>query len=56
MKKINSFDYFIEESYLESNYAPLYHFTDYWSLESILEDNEIKVGWIENPFLKRNQK
>jgi hypothetical protein len=56
MKKINNFDFFIEESYLESNYAPLYHFTDYWSLESILEDNEIKVGWVDNPFLDNSKK
>jgi len=53
---INKFDMFIEESYLDSNYAPLYHFTTEWSLESILEDNILKTGWIENPFFKVKQK
>jgi hypothetical protein len=53
---INKFDMFIEESYLDSNYVPLYHFTTEWSLESILEDNVLKTGWVENPFFKEKEK
>lgn len=43
----------IDESYLESNYAPLYHLTTNWILESILEINKLNVGWIENPFFNK---
>ena len=56
MKKVNNFDSFIDESYLESNYAPLYHFTNIFYLEPILEENELKVGWFENPFFKNKSK
>jgi hypothetical protein len=50
MEKINKFGSFIDESYLDSNHAPLYHFTNSFYLELILEENELKVGWFENPF------
>jgi hypothetical protein len=53
---INNFSIFIEESYLESNIAPIYHLTTYWSLESILEDNVLKTGWIDNPIFNKKMK
>lgn len=49
---IYKYDNFIDESYLSSNFAPIYHFTNHWSLESILEDNKLNTGWVENPFFK----
>lgn len=39
---------YIEESYLLSNNAPLYHFTSLESLESILYDNSLKRGFFKN--------
>lgn len=47
MKKIKDI---LEESYLKSNFAPLYHYTDVWCLEKILNDNILKIGWYDNIF------
>lgn len=40
----------IFESYLKSNFAPLYHFTTLLTLSEILDDNVLKVGYYDNPF------
>lgn len=56
MKNVNKFEFFIDESYLDSNHAPLYHFTNNFYLESILEENELTVGWFENPFFNSKLK
>lgn len=41
---IKDFSGFIDESYLDSNHAPLYHFTSVWSLNDILKLNELSLG------------
>jgi hypothetical protein len=46
MKK---FEDYIEESYLKSNFAPLYHFTSIWVFNSILKEDMLNVGYYENP-------
>ena len=46
MKYIKSFD----ESYLESNYAPLYHYTDVYSFKNIINTNILKTGLYDNIF------
>jgi hypothetical protein len=56
VNQIDNFNSFIEESYLDSNYAPIYHFTNNFYIDSILEDNELKVGWFENPFFGKKVK
>src|ERR1035437_5638079 len=41
---IKDFLNFIDESYLDSNHAPLYHYTSVWSLKDILKLNELSLG------------
>lgn len=54
---IYKFDKFsIDESYLESNHAPIYHLTNNFNLEFILDENELKLGWVENPFFNKKIK
>ena len=48
IKKFNIFT--IEESYLESNLAPLYHHTTTYNFINIINDNKLKRTEIENPF------
>ena len=43
---------FIEESYLDSSKAPLYHYTNIYSFFKILNDDKLSVGFFENPFLE----
>lgn len=47
---------FLEESYLDSNFAPLYHFTNNYYLLNILKENILKVGWFDNPFFGKSVK
>jgi hypothetical protein len=56
MKIENFSNLSLDESYLKSNFAPLYHFTYDWVLESILEDNTLKTGWVENDFFDKKIK
>lgn len=51
-----NFKDFIEESYLESNFAPIYHFTNSYYLLTILRENILKVGWFDNPFFGKKIK
>ena len=51
-----NFNDFIEESYLESNFAQIYHFTNNYYLLTILRENVLKVGWFDNPFFGKNVK
>lgn len=44
------YDKFIDESYLKSNYAPIYHITDILVLERIIDTNTLKIGLYDNPF------
>lgn len=53
MKK---FDDFIDESYLESNHAPLYHFTDLFILDRIIDEDTLKLGNYYNKFDDRQIK
>lgn len=46
---IHNFKLFIDESYLESNFAPLYHFTTVFVLNEILISNTLDIGYYENP-------
>ena len=46
---IKNFTDYIEESYLDSNHAPLYHICGIHSLYDILKDNILKKGYFENP-------
>lgn len=45
---IKNFIDFIDESYLNSNNAPLYHFTTTWSLNQILKLNKLSVGYFDH--------
>jgi hypothetical protein len=57
MKYIKDFENkFIDESYLLSNYSPLYHLTDVYFLDSIIDDNCLKVGWVDNHFFGKSMK
>lgn len=47
---IKDFSIFIDESYLDSNYAPLYHHTTTYAFFSIINDNELKKTEIENSY------
>lgn len=47
---ISKFDIFNNESYLESNYAPLYHNTSTYSFYYIIKDNILKRSYHDNPF------
>lgn len=49
MKYIKPFD----ESYLESNYAPLYHITDVYSFKDIIKSNTLKTGLFDNIFYNK---
>ena len=53
---MSNFQDFLEESYLESNFGPIYHFTNSYYLYSILSENILKTGWFENPFFGKNLK
>ena len=46
---INNFNNFIDESYLESNNAPLYHYTTTYQFIEILESNILKMSTFDNP-------
>lgn len=46
MKKFFEFN----ESYLNSNFVPLYHITNDYYLSKILKDDKITRGWFENPY------
>ncbi len=48
--KMKKFQEFIEESYLESNHAPLYHYTDIYGFNDIIKSNTLKVGIYDNIF------
>lgn len=48
---INNFNNFIDESYLLSNNAPLYHHTNIYSLYDILKDDTLKVTNFNNKYL-----
>jgi hypothetical protein len=39
---------YIDESYLDSNNSPLYHFTTTWSLNQILKSNQLSVGYFNH--------
>ena len=59
MKILNYKEYsYIEiyESYLESNYAPLYHYTDNWAIKSIIETDTLNIGWYDAPFFGKLSK
>ena len=45
---IINFNDFIDESYLDSNYAPLYHFTTMWSLKDIFKSNSLLLGYYDH--------
>jgi hypothetical protein len=45
---IKDFSGFIDESYLDSNHAPLYHFTSVWCLNSILKLNTLSLGYYDH--------
>jgi hypothetical protein len=45
---IKDFFDFIDEGYLDSNHAPLYHFTDNWYLRRIVRTNSLQVGFFEH--------
>ncbi len=47
--KIEKYDNFIDESFLETNRAPLYHFTYSYYLNTILNENKLKIGDIDSP-------
>lgn len=47
IKKFNNF--FIDESYLESGYAPLYHHTTTYGFINIINEDRLKKTDIENP-------
>ena len=49
---------FIEyfESYLKSNFSPIYHLTNDYYLLEILKSNIISKGWTENPFFGKKIK
>ena len=53
---IKQFFKFIEESYLKSNKAPLYHFTTLNGFLNIIENNIIRVGEYDNIFKGGNIK
>ncbi len=44
------FDQFLDESYLDSNHAPLYHKTDTFALESIIDSDTLNMGIYDNPY------
>lgn len=46
----------IDESYLESGKAPLYHYTNIWTFFKIINENKLKVGIFENPYLNKKIK
>lgn len=41
---------FVDESYLDSNHAPLYHFTSIWSLIGIFKLNTLSLGYYDHNF------
>lgn len=45
---IRGFLDFIDESYLDSSNAPLYHLTTSWSLNQILKSNELSIGYFDH--------
>lgn len=47
---IKDFCIFIDESYLDSNYAPLYHYTTTYGFIDIINDNKLKKTEFENSF------
>ena len=47
---IIDYNKFIDESYLEDNFAPLYHFTSTFPLNEILDDDCLNVGYYENSY------
>jgi len=49
-----NFNDFIEESYLDSSKAPLYHYTNIYTFYKILNDNKLDISFFENPFLGKN--
>lgn len=48
------FTEYINEIYLDSGIAPLYHSTNTYYLNDILDENILKVGWFENPYLGKS--
>ena len=52
---INKFDDF-NEKYLDSNFGPLYHFTDLWVLKIIMESNSLNIGYYDNPIRNKEIK
>jgi hypothetical protein len=47
---INNYTDFIEESYLNSNFAPLYHRTTSYQIFDIINTNVLKMTNFNNPF------
>jgi hypothetical protein len=43
-------DYKTDESYLDSNFAPLYHYTTTWGFYNIISTKTIKTTDVEHPF------
>jgi len=40
----------MDESYLDSNFAPLHHFTTVYTLAEIFSANTLNVGYYQNPY------
>jgi hypothetical protein len=53
---IKDFSGFIDESYLDSNHGPLYHYTTTYQFVEILESNTLKVSQFENPVKGKKEK
>jgi hypothetical protein len=47
---IKDYTNFVDESYLDSNHAPLYHFTSIWSLINIFKFNSLSLGHYDHSF------
>lgn len=53
---IKDFSIFLDESYLDSNYAPLYHHTTTYYFFDIINDDKLKKTEVEHPFNKEKIK
>lgn len=53
---IKDFSGFIDESYLDSNHGPLYHYTTTYQFIDILESNTLKVSQFESPVKGKKEK
>lgn len=48
--KINNFYNYIEESYLDSNFAPIYHKTTTYDFYKIINENTLRTSEVKHPF------